>query len=175
MDIILHCVDPTQLKTRPLSEVSPAINKFSQVTHCSTSRRIAVGTKSGTIALYELRSSKCQVQHFPYWWNVRILLTVFFYITQTINAHTAAVCACAFSPDGKFLVSYSAIENKLSFWQTSTGMFGLGNSQTKCTKSYSTQIQDTLRSSQLRQIKLHWASNRSVRFFSDGLETTFVI
>lgn len=61
MDIILHCVDPTQLKTRPLSEISPAISKFSQVTHCSTSRRIAVGTKVGTIALYELRSSKCQV------------------------------------------------------------------------------------------------------------------
>lgn len=94
---------------------------------------------------------------------------------KTINAHTAAICACAFSPDGKFLVSYSAVENKLSFWQTSTGMFGLGNSQTKCTKSYSTQIQDSLRSSQLRQIKLRWATNRSVRFLSDGLETTFVI
>ncbi|XP_060844141.1 WD repeat-containing protein 7 isoform X2 [Rhopalosiphum padi] len=153
MDIILHCVDPTQLKTRPLSEISPAISRFSQVTHCSTSRRIAVGTKNGSIALYELRSSKC----------------------QTINAHTAAICACAFSPDGKFLVSYSAAENKLSFWQTSTGMFGLGNSQTKCTKSYSTQKKDSTRASQLRQIKLHWASNRSVRFFSDGLETTFVI
>ncbi|VVC26688.1 Hypothetical protein CINCED_3A013205 [Cinara cedri] len=153
MDIILHCIDPTQLKVRPLSEVSPAISKFSQVSHCSTSRRIAVGTKNGHIALYELRSSKC----------------------QTINAHAAAISACAFSPDGKFLVSYSAVENKLSFWQTSTGMFGLGNSQTKCTKSYSTQIQDASRSSQLRQIKLHWASNRSVRFLSDGLETTFVI
>jgi len=63
MDIMLHCVDPTQLKTRPLSEISPAISSYGQVTHCSTSRRIAVGTKNGTIALYELRSSKCQVQH----------------------------------------------------------------------------------------------------------------
>lgn len=61
MDIILHCLDPTQLKTRSLSEAFPAISRFSQITHCSTSRRIAVGTKSGTIALYELRSSKCQV------------------------------------------------------------------------------------------------------------------
>lgn len=61
MDIMLHCIDPTQLKVRPLSEVSPAISKFSQVSHCSISRRIAVGTKNGHIALYELRSSKCQV------------------------------------------------------------------------------------------------------------------
>lgn len=29
--------------------------------------------------------------------------------------------ACAFSPDGKFLVSYACSENRLSFWQTSTG------------------------------------------------------
>jgi len=104
-----------------------------------------------------------------------LTVSLLFLISQTINAHTAAICACAFSPDGKFLVSYSAVENKLSFWQTSTGMFGLGNSQTKCTKSYSTQIQDSSRSSQPRQIKLNWASNRSVRFWSDGLESTFVV
>lgn len=72
-------------------------------------------------------------------------------------------------------MSYSANENKLSFWQTSTGMFGLGNSQTKCTKSYTTQKQNAPRSSQRGTIKLHWASNRSVRFLSDGLESTFVI
>lgn len=54
-------------------------------------------------------------------------------------------------------------------------MFGLGNSQTKCAKSYTTQIQDSSRLNQNRQINLHWASNRSVRFMSDGLETKFVI
>lgn len=99
----------------------------------------------------------------------------FFFLLQTINAHSAIISACAFSPDGKFLVSYCATENKLSFWQTSTGMFGLGNSQTKCTKSYTTQIQDSSRSNQPRQIKLLWASNRSVRLWSDGLESTFVV
>lgn len=100
---------------------------------------------------------------------------MFWYIAQTISSHTAAVNACAFSPDGKFLVSYSAIENKLCFWQTSSGIFGFGNSQTKCIKSYTTQSKDSLRSSQQQKIKLHWASNRSVRFFSDGLESTYVI
>lgn len=62
MDIILHCVDPGHLKARGLSEVFPAICVFSQVSHCPTTRRIAVGAKNGIIALYELRSSKSQCQ-----------------------------------------------------------------------------------------------------------------
>ncbi len=62
MDIILHCVDPGHLKARGLNEVFPAICIFSQVSHCPTTRRIAVGAKNGCIALYELRSSKSQCQ-----------------------------------------------------------------------------------------------------------------
>lgn len=62
MDIILHCVDPGHLKARGLNEVFPAICIFNQVSHCPTTRRIAVGAKNGSIALYELRSSKSQCQ-----------------------------------------------------------------------------------------------------------------
>lgn len=39
----------------------------------------------------------------------------------TLQAHTTAITAASFSPDGKFLVSYACGENKLSYWQTSTG------------------------------------------------------
>jgi WD40 repeat protein len=38
-----------------------------------------------------------------------------------IPAHAQPITALAFSPDGKYLVSYSCSENRLSFWQTSTG------------------------------------------------------
>lgn len=60
-----------------------------------------VGSSTGTVTLYELRQSK----------------------QTTIHAHSSAVTACAFSPDGKYLVSYACGENKLCFWQTSTGKF----------------------------------------------------
>ncbi|KAJ8933791.1 hypothetical protein NQ318_017067 [Aromia moschata] len=98
MDIILHCLDPSQLKNKGLQEVFPAVCRFNQVSHCPATRRISVGSHVGTLTIYELRQGKC----------------------TTITAHLAAVTALAFSPDGKFLVSYACGENKLSFWQTST-------------------------------------------------------
>lgn len=71
---------------------------FIQVSHCPATRRIAVGGRGGQLALYELRGNvKC----------------------QTVSAHSAPVTALAFSPEGKFLVSYSCSENKLCFWQVS--------------------------------------------------------
>ncbi|XP_029037876.1 WD repeat-containing protein 7 isoform X10 [Osmia bicornis bicornis] len=155
MDIILHCLDPGHLKTKPLSEVFPAVCRFKQVSHCPATRRIAVGSRNGQLALYELRGNvKC----------------------QTVPAHTAAVTALAFSPEGKFLVSYSCTENKLCFWQqTSSGMFGLGNSQTRCVKSYSTApINDVARLNPMRLARLIWINNRTVTLIlADGSETRF--
>lgn len=121
MDITLHCVDGADLKTKGLNEVCPSICKFNQISHCAATRRIAgkfffcmlipfsrsiiwieknlVGASNGHLAIYELRQNKCQM----------------------IPAHKKPITALAFSPDGKFLVSYSCGENGLSFWQTSTG------------------------------------------------------
>uniref|UniRef100_A0A336LGZ9 CSON011489 protein n=1 Tax=Culicoides sonorensis TaxID=179676 RepID=A0A336LGZ9_CULSO len=154
-DIILHCVDMHDLKTKGLQEVCPALCKYNQVSHCSVSRRIATGAANGHLAVYELKQSKCQM----------------------IPAHSHPVTAIAFSPDGKFLASYSCEENKLAFWQTSTGMFGLGSSQTRCVKSYSTApIPDVSRFNPMRLAKLIWISNKIVTLMlADGSETRFNI
>lgn len=125
------------------------------MSHCSATRRIAVGGRAGQLALYELRGNvKC----------------------QTVTAHQAPVTALGFSPEGKFLVSYSCAENKLCFWQqTSSGMFGLGNSQTRCVKSYSTApINDVARLNPMRLARLIWINNRTVTLMlADGSETRF--
>ncbi|XP_021936381.1 WD repeat-containing protein 7 isoform X5 [Zootermopsis nevadensis] len=160
VDIVLHCLDPGHLKTKGLGEVFPAVCRFNQVSHCPSTRRIAVGAKSGHVALYELRSQKCQV-------SLKYL--------QMIQAHGAAITANTFSPDGKYLSTYSCKENRLSFWQTSTGMFGLGNSQTRCIKSYSTApIADLSRLNPMRLARLIWINNRTVSLMlADGSETRF--
>ncbi|KAH8244751.1 hypothetical protein KR038_007637 [Drosophila bunnanda] len=153
MDIALHCVDSNELKSRGLAELCPSICKFNQISHCAQTRRIAVGANSGNLAIYELRQNKCQM----------------------IPAHTHPITSLAFSPDGKYLVSYSCAENRLSFWQTSTGMFGLGQSQTRCTKGYSTApIPDVSRLNPMRLAKLVWINNRTVTLMlADGSETRF--
>lgn len=65
------------------------------VAYCSHTRRLAVGSRVGHIALYELRSSRCQL----------------------IPAHDSAITALAFSPEGKILASFSLKDKKISFYQ----------------------------------------------------------
>jgi len=153
VDIILHCVDHNHLKQRQISDVFPPIQSFNQISHCLATRRIAVGTKTGSMAMYEMRASR----------------------VQNIPAHQAPVTALAFNPDGKNLVTYSSDENKLSFWQTSTGMFGLGQAVTRCTKSYSTApVPQVVQWNPLRSPRLVWVSAKTVTLLApDGTETRF--
>ncbi|XP_037068818.1 WD repeat-containing protein 7-like [Pollicipes pollicipes] len=153
-DILLHCLDPGHLRQRALHEVFPAVARFNQITHCTSSRRVAVGTATGTLAIYDLRQTNK---------------------TQQLHAHTKAITACAFSPDGKFLASYSVGENKISFWQTSAGMFGLGHAQTRCVKTYSTPpLPEIVRLNPPRQPKLVWVGSKTVTaLLADGTEQRY--
>ena len=65
------------------------------VAYCSHTRRLAVGSRLGHIALYELRSSRCQL----------------------IPAHDGPISALAFSPEGKVLASFSFKDKRISFYQ----------------------------------------------------------
>ncbi|KAG6445223.1 hypothetical protein O3G_MSEX003802 [Manduca sexta] len=153
MDIILHCVDQSHLKSKGLNEVFPAICRYNQVSHCPATRRIAVGSHTGQLALYELRAGRC----------------------QSLAAHTGPVTACAFSPDGRYLVSYATSDNRLSFWQSTAGMFGLGAAQTRCVKCYSTApLADVARLNPARLARLVWTNARTVTLMlADGSETRF--
>jgi len=154
MDIVLHCVDGGHLRSRPLGEVFGPICLFPQVSHCAQTRRIAVGTRNGQLAMYELRGAS------------RV---------QMLSAHTGQVAALSFAPDGKNLATYSAGDNRLMFWQTSTGMFGLGAAQTKCTRSYNTPpVAKAVQWSPAYSPKLAWMSGKTVTLMlPDGTEHRF--
>jgi hypothetical protein len=47
VDIVLHCVDNNHLKAKSVAELFSPICFFPQISHCTQTRRIAVGTKSG--------------------------------------------------------------------------------------------------------------------------------
>jgi WD40 repeat protein len=158
MDIVLHCLDHNHLKTKGLGEVFPAICKFQNVSYCGASRRIAVGAKSGALALYELRTPKNQI----------------------IAAHNSPISSCSFSPDGKHLASYSMGENKMCFWSTATSLFGLGNSQTKCVRTYNTPpVPESARAAGAglaKVARLIWVANKVViLMFADGSEYRYSV
>jgi len=145
MDITLHCIDHSLLENRGLGEAFPAITRFYMVSYCSSSRRIAVGTVTGNLAMYELRA-----QSKP----------------QIVAAHKSAISACSFSPDGKYLASYSGGDNKLCFWLTATGLFGLGIARTRCVGAIDTPAvsADLIKSplDLLRVARLIWVASKVV-------------
>lgn len=208
MDVTVHCLDGAAIKAKGLPELFPAIcrsvtfklslyhalplqlplstpYRFVTVSYCNSTRRIAVGAKTGAVALYELKQSKCTV----------------------MPAHKGTVGAVAFSPDGKFLASYSYIDNRLLFWQVrnlcffrsqllmyrlpvssdsvssfpfqtaASSLFNLGSQTTKTIKSCSApplNIQPN--ANPLKIVKLVWVDNRTVVILSaDGTENRFRI
>lgn len=162
MDIVIHCLDINHLKTKSLSEVFPAVIKFPNVSYCPATKRIAVGANNGQLAIYELKTPQK---------------------SQLIMAHARGITAVSFSPDGKHLSSYSMEENKICFWSTATSLFGLGNAQTKCIRTYSTPIvpnatavismQNPTGSKPIVP-RLVWIANKSlILMFSDGTEHRF--
>ncbi|KAI8441549.1 LOW QUALITY PROTEIN: hypothetical protein MSG28_015135 [Choristoneura fumiferana] len=129
MDIILHCVDQSHLKSKGLSDVFPAICRYNQVSHCPATRRIAVGSHTGQLAMYELRAGRC----------------------QSLAAHSGPVTACAFSPDGRYLVSYATADNRLT-----------------------APMADVARLNPARLARLVWTNSRTVTLMlADGSETRF--
>ncbi|KAL3860797.1 hypothetical protein ACJMK2_010864, partial [Sinanodonta woodiana] len=143
MDVTLHCLDVSQLKAKGLTEIFPAICRFSMVCCCNVTKRIWVGAKNGAMAFYEMKQhSKCQM----------------------IHAHSGPVIALSVSPDGKYLVSYSHADGKLKVWQTaSSSIFGIGSQQTKCTKQMATPpLQVLPHTNLLKLVRLVWIDNRSV-------------
>lgn len=95
-----------------------------------------------------------------------------------LPAHKGAVTAVAFSPDGKYLASYSYIDHNLCFWQTaSSSIFGLGSQQTKCVRTIVTApIQVPPHSNPLKLVRLIWVDARTVVVLTvDGAETKYRI
>ncbi|KAL7989123.1 hypothetical protein Chor_008042, partial [Crotalus horridus] len=60
MDIIMYCLEGSLVKKKGLQECFPAICRFYMVSYYERSHRIAVGSRHGSVALYDIRTGKCQ-------------------------------------------------------------------------------------------------------------------
>uniref|UniRef100_A0A8C3G9H1 WD repeat domain 7 n=1 Tax=Cyclopterus lumpus TaxID=8103 RepID=A0A8C3G9H1_CYCLU len=162
MDIIMYCIEGSLVKKKGLQECFPAICKFYMVAYCDRSNRIAVGARQGSVALYDVRTGKC----------------------QNIHGHKGPITAVSFAPDGRYLATYSNADSHISFWQMNTsllGSIGMLNSapQLRCIKTYQVPpVQPASPGSQnhLKLARLIWTSNRNVILMAhDGKEHRFMV
>uniref|UniRef100_A0A7N6BWV8 WDR72-like alpha-solenoid domain-containing protein n=1 Tax=Anabas testudineus TaxID=64144 RepID=A0A7N6BWV8_ANATE len=162
MDIIMYCIEGSLVKKKGLQECFPAICRFYMVGYCDRSHRIAVGARQGSVALYDVRTGKC----------------------QNIHGHKGPITAVSFAPDGRYLATYSNADSHISFWQTNTsllGSIGVLNSapQLRCIKTYQVPpVQPASPGSQnhLKLARLIWTSNRNVILMAhDGKEHRFMV
>ncbi|NXA10649.1 WDR7 protein, partial [Sapayoa aenigma] len=162
MDIIMYCLEGSLVKKKGLQECFPAICRFYMVSYYERSHRIAVGARHGSVALYDIRTGKC----------------------QTIHGHKGPITAVAFAPDGRYLATYSNSDSHLCFWQMNTsllGSIGMLNSapQLRCIKTYQVPpVQPASPGSHtaLRLARLIWTSNRNVILMAhDGREHRFMV
>ncbi|XP_071989857.1 WD repeat-containing protein 7 isoform X4 [Engystomops pustulosus] len=162
MDIIMYCLEGSLLKKKGLQECFPSVCRFYMVSYCDRSHRIAVGARLGTVALYDIRTGKC----------------------QNIHGHKGPITAVSFAPDGRYLATYSNKDSHISFWQMNTsllGSIGMLNSapQLRCIKTYQVPpVQPASPGSlnALRLARLIWTSNRNVILMAhDGKEHRFMV
>ncbi|XP_062455353.1 WD repeat-containing protein 7 isoform X4 [Rhea pennata] len=162
MDIIMYCLEGSLVKKKGLQECFPAICRFYMVSYYERSHRIAVGARHGSVALYDIRTGKC----------------------QTIHGHKGPITAVSFAPDGRYLATYSNSDSHLSFWQMNTsllGSIGMLNSapQLRCIKTYQVPpVQPASPGSHnaLKLARLIWTSNRNVILMAhDGKEHRFMV
>uniref|UniRef100_A0A8C6GJ01 WD repeat-containing protein 7 n=1 Tax=Mus spicilegus TaxID=10103 RepID=A0A8C6GJ01_MUSSI len=162
MDIIMYCLEGSLVKKKGLQECFPAICRFYMVSYYERSHRIAVGARHGSVALYDIRTGKC----------------------QTIHGHKGPITAVSFAPDGRYLATYSNTDSHISFWQMNTsllGSIGMLNSapQLRCIKTYQVPpVQPASPGSHnaLKLARLIWTSNRNVILMAhDGKEHRFMV
>ena len=118
MDVILFCADVSTLlrgtNQLSLQDQLPIMQVFgSGAAYCSGSKRVAVGSSNGNLAIYALQTAQFQ--------RPARLHTI-------NNAHAGPIVAISFSPDaGRLLATYSHQDAKLCIWQVSCAQYEIND------------------------------------------------
>jgi hypothetical protein len=103
------------------------------------------------VALYELKSAKCQV----------------------ITAHACPITAVSFTTDGRFLAAYSIGDSKITVWQVAWSFLGL-SSVPKLLMTFPTIASSPKSVSQLlKTVSLVWVSHKKLVLMIDDKEQQF--
>ncbi|CAF2728393.1 unnamed protein product [Rotaria sp. Silwood2] len=160
IDITLNCIDLNILRHKGVQAVSETFGlllKYPTVTYCHGSPKLCVGTKTGLLALYDLKTPKCQP-------------------SQVLPKTEITTCV-EFSTDGKYLASYSGYEGKLYFWQTSANTFFGSSNALHLSSRHDAQRLDRSILSPMEQVSLKWIDRTHVTMCwqDDKIEKIFKV
>ncbi|CAF4606188.1 unnamed protein product, partial [Rotaria sp. Silwood2] len=130
---------------------------YPTVTYCHGSPKLCVGTKTGLLALYDLKTPKCQ--------------------PSQVLPKTEITTYVEFSTDGKYLASYSGYEGKLYFWQTSSNTFFGSSNALHLSSRHDAQRLDRSILSPMEQVSLKWIDRTHVTMCwqDDKIEKIFKV
>ncbi|CAF1110946.1 unnamed protein product [Adineta steineri] len=159
-DITLNCIDLSTLRHKGVQAVPETFGlllRYPMVTFCHESPKLCVGTKTGVLALYDLKTPKY----------------------QPFQAHpkNETITCIEFSPDGKYLASYSASAEILYFWQTSANTFFGSSNTIHLVSRHAAQQRDRSISSPTKKVDLNWTDRTTVRMYwhADKSEKKFTV
>jgi len=139
--------------------VHDLVRRYPMIAFHQLSQRLAVGTRDGSILIYDLISA-----------------TRWF----TLEGHKHEVSAVSFENEGNFLASYSIQDAAVKIWRASAGFFGILGSNPSCYKTLPVSpATKTITPSQLLEpmVKLQWTGAKEfilVRLWEDE-EQNYVV
>eukprot|EP01134_Creolimax_fragrantissima_P008500 CFRG8500T1 len=158
VDLVVRSLDPhvPQLRdnclegsTKTLQEI---VKRYMMVGFHAPSQKLAVGSSTGLIVLYDLKTARR--------W-------------QDIETKQTEVTAVAFSNDGKVLASYCASDLTLKFWQTNMSLFNILTNTVRC---ISTHRVPPCESNLLDEdVRLVWIAANTLSLCRDNNEVTFSV
>ncbi|KNC84960.1 hypothetical protein SARC_02851 [Sphaeroforma arctica JP610] len=158
VDLVVRSLDPhvPQLRdnclegsTKTLQEI---VKRYLMVSFHAPSQKLAVGSSSGLVVLYDLKTARR--------W-------------QDIDTKQNEVTAVAFSNDGRVLASYSARDLSLKFWQTNMSIFNILTNTIRCISTHKVPACDQKVLDE--DVRLVWIAANTLSLCRDHNEVTFSV
>jgi WD40 repeat protein len=162
------------------------VSQYPMISFHQDSQRLAVGTNDNVIVIYDLktatrwhvlevRKGKKKKKNYFFFCSCSFYFISFFAFGQQfifffiyfffffLKGHTGAITALSFSENGKFLSSYSIVDNQVKFWSTTAG-FVIFGSTPHCVKSFAVaKVEKNVSQMNLLEcVKLKWTDGVSV-------------
>jgi WD40 repeat protein len=147
VETVLLTLDPHKATLRKAC-LAPAAQIFHSLvsllpmfTVCQEKQRLAIGTQSGLVVLYDLKTASR--------WKV-------------LEAHSGAVVGVEFSSAGTMLATYSSEDQELKIWKLEAGFFGSLMGKSNLSQLHQFSLPSVTAAEDWTKVKVRWRQDNSL-------------